>query len=42
MRTTYEPLTRGVLRARLGLGVQRRFDLHRCDLIDHSCGTLHA
>ncbi|RZS60836.1 hypothetical protein EV386_1116 [Xylanimonas ulmi] len=25
-----------------GLGAQRRFDLHRTDLIDHSCGTLHV
>ncbi|WP_281276171.1 hypothetical protein [Xylanimonas allomyrinae] len=25
-----------------GLGAQRRFDLHRTDLIDHSCGPHHA
>ncbi|WP_425953680.1 hypothetical protein [Xylanimonas sp. McL0601] len=25
-----------------GPGTQRRFDLHRTDLIDHSCGPHHA
>ncbi|WP_280949874.1 hypothetical protein [Xylanimonas protaetiae] len=34
--------TRGVVVARPELGAQRRFDLHRTDLIDHSCGPHHA
>jgi len=36
-----DPTPRGAVVV-AGPGAQRRFDLHRSDLIDHSCGPHHA